>query len=378
MKTIAVIEKNQCRFDQIEEFVMPLLYKKLDDATRSTIKKSLDDYLWSVIEPFVKFIDIPVDATNDVFFECICQQMSEKFPNRKYDEFFYHTEPSYSFPKKYIEVMRCQPLWSGYVKDQMENINTLACLFSLKHTVMENTCIIIGNEYDLSKSPFIIMDTINRQDVLKVIKRRYFSSAVLIGNDGTYTKYYYQNPAYLIQSIYGLTEKDAIEKLSFSHLKYNLICYFQHDKTKPINRIATRINGLYRLHGDVLFLHELEENIFANISIREVKRLNVLSYGRLCDRELKKHEVHDVSTIVADESGKESEKNLTPFWSRYIVIGARMIEWQNRQDTCSNCFNIIVKNPIICDKCYRIKYCSEKCMQEHSYHSNDCINPKSY
>lgn len=370
MKTIAIIEKNRCQFDNLEEFAIPLLYRDLDPATRFKIKTDIDNYLWAVIEPYVKFIDY--DPANENFIEIACKNMTTNFQDHVFDEFFYHTEASYSFPKKHVEILYCQPLWKDYTANQLENMNNIACLFSLKQTVMNNTCIIIANAYDLNAERFTVLDSITKKDILRVIKRRFFFSAILVKNDQL-IKYYYQNPSYLIQSIYGLTEKDNIEKLSFSHLKYNLLFYFKHDKSQYINQTGTRISGLYKLYGDVLILHEMEENVFANISIHEVKRLNVLSYGRLDDRQLKKEEIHEMSTMSVDENGKESEKKVTPFWSRYIVLNSRMLEWQKNKNKCCYCSKEI-KKLVLCDKCYRARYCSNECLNDFIYHSKDCIN----
>jgi hypothetical protein len=373
MITIAVVEKNKCNFDRIEEFVAPLLYVDHENLDRKKIKEKIDSYIWSVMEPYVKFIEINSD---DLLYDC-CNNLTQCFPGRKVDdEFFYHTEGSYSFPKKYIEFMYCQPLWKEYADSQPENMNHLACLLSLKHNVIENTCIVFANKYDLSAPRFTVIDSITKEDLIKIIRRRFYFSAILIGDDKI-TKYYYQNPSYLISKVYGLNEKETIEKLSVNHFGYNLVFYLQHDKSKYINKIATRINGLYRLHGDVLLVHEMEENVYANISVREAKRLNVLSYGRLYDRQLKNEEIHQVPAYQVDEDGKETEKKITPLWSRYIIVEHRMMKWQNNKNKCIYCSSEM-KKPIVCDKCYRAKYCSIACQKEFShYHTDECINPKS-
>lgn len=372
MKTVAVLEKNKCNFDRMEEYAAPLLYTLHSDEERIRIKNSINDYIWSVIEPYVKFIDVDEEE----FLTVVCENVTKCFPEKKPDDFFYHTEGSYSFPKKYIEFIYCQPLWSGYTDGTIDNMNSLACLFSLKHNVIENNCIVFANKYDLSAPHFTTIDSICKEDIIRIVRRRFFFSAVLIQNDNM-VKYYYQDPRYLISKIYGLTDQDNIQKLSFSHFKYNLVFYFQHDRSKYVNKIATRINGSYRLHGDVLILHEMEENIFANISVRETKRINVLSYGRLYDRQLKNEELHTLPTFETTEDGKEIEKKTTPLWSRYIVIDNRMINWQNIKNKCINCSNEM-NQQITCDKCYRVKFCSEICRKEFDrYHLDECINPKS-
>lgn len=375
MITIAVIEKNKCNFDQLGDYASDLLYRQHDDGVRRQLKANIDNYIWSIIEPYVKFIEI--DQSD--FLGHVCENLTKCFPDKKMDEdFFYHTEGSYSFPKKYIEFMYCQPLWEEYKNGQIENMNNLACLFSLKHNVIENTCVIISNRYDLMAPKFTVMDSITRSDIIRIVKRRFFFTASLINND-TIIKYYYQDPAYLITQIYGLTANDNIQKLSLCHLKYNLVFYFQHDKSKYVNKIATRINGLYRLHGDVLLLHEMDENIFANLSVHETKRLNVLSYGRLYDRQLKSEEVHTIDVPDVDENGNQLEKKVTPLWSRYIVTNHRMIKWLQNKNKCINCAKETQPEKLFCcDKCYRVKYCSLACQREFSnYHDDECINPKT-
>lgn len=373
MVTIAVIEKNQCLFPDLEKYAAHLLYREHSSEERKKIKEEINHYLWSTIEPYVKFVQIHPD---DDFMTVVCNKLIQNFSDKNPDEFYYHTEASYSFPKRYLELIHCLPMWPEYQKDRQENINAIGCLFSLKHSVIENHCIVIANRYDLSAKHFVVMDSVTKEDILRVIRRRFFFSAILI-KDQAMAKYYYQDPAYLISTIYHLGGKDTIEKLSVSHLKYNLVFYFQHDRDKYVNQIATRINGSFRLHGDVLMIHEMEENIFANLSIREAKRLNVLSYGRLYDRRLKDDEMHSIVSRALDENGKEIEKKQEPYWSRYIVVEKRMLIWKEKKNRCINCWQVM-KKPIVCDRCYRVKFCSQNCQQEfHSYHQDECINPKS-
>lgn len=371
MPIIAVISKNNCQFDDLETYVLPLLYQYHDETTRLQLKNKLNDYLWEIIEPYVTFIN----CQSDTFMETICTHLVKEFPDKNLDEFFYHTESSFSFPKKHTELMYCQPTWS-HQKDQKVNMNFIGCLFSLKHNVIENTCVVLANNYDISSQNNIVVGDVTKNDILRMIKRRYFFSAELIKND-TITKYYYQNPGYLVSKLFDLKEQDTIEKLTVGFLKYNLSFYCNQNKNQYVNKIATRINGLYQLYGDVLVLNEMDEHVYTNLSTHELRRLNVLAYGRLYDRQLKADEIHEESHFEVDEQGKEIEKKKTPLWSKYIIIDKRMSEWQNNKNKCFYCNKNIEKH-VTCDKCFRIKYCSVKCQSEYNnYHSDDCINPKS-
>lgn len=368
MITIAIIEKNQCKFDKIEEVVMPLLYKEHSDEERKMIKEKINEYIWSVIKSYIQFVE--VDEKN--FVSEFCPHLIKNFPNRQPDDFFYHTEGSYSFPKKFIELVHCQPMWKEYEESKISNINALGCLFSLKHQVIENTCIIISNKYDLSAPYFARLESITKEDIIRVIRRRFFFSCTLI-KENTMIKYYYQNPAYLISQVFKLDPKDQIHHLPLDFLRYNLVFYTKNDKSLYLNQIATRINGLHRLHGDVLMLHELEENIYGNLSMREAKRLNVLAYGRLYDRTLKPEETHKVPTIEVGDDGKETKKDVIPLWSRYIVVDNRMKEWQKKKNNCIYCNEEMI-NPITCSKCFRIKFCSKKCQKDYApLHNDECF-----
>jgi len=370
------VKKNQCHFDRLEELVPPLLYTDHDPEVRRQIKTQINDYIWNVIEPYVEFIEVDMDNSTNFLTEC-CRRMTECFPSKQTDrDFFYHTEGSYSFPKKYIEFMHCQPLWKEYQESQKENMNYLACLFSLQHHVIENDVIVFANSYQINGQKSVALESITKSDLIRMVRRRFFFSGILI-REHDFVKYYYQNPQFLITKIYGLTLNDSIQKLSVDLLRYNLIFYFQHDKNLYLNKIATRMNGLYQLHGDILLLHELEENIFANLSIHETRRLNVLSYGRLYDRQLKDDEIHTTTVTDVDENGQEHTRKVTPFWSRYHIINRRMIKWQSYKNKCINCGENM-ENPITCSKCFRVKYCSEQCQKEFDhYHYEECINVKS-
>ncbi|AGF85243.1 hypothetical protein QJ854_gp539 [Moumouvirus goulette] len=372
MIQIALIKKNNINFSDMEKYAVPLLYLNHDDKTRNQLKNNLNDYIWKTIEPYIEFVNVGEDLLTTV-----CHNLTKNFDNNKNpDEFYYHTEASYSSPKKFLEIMYCLPLWKEYIAGNIDNMNKLGCLFSLKHNVIENNCVIIANKYDINSSSNLIIDSVTQDDILRVIRRRYFFTASLIKQNNV-IKYYYQNPAYLISKIFNLEGKDNIQKLSVSLLKYNLSFYCQQNNSKYINQIATRINGLYRLYGDVLILNEIEENVYTNLSEHEIKRLNVLSYGRLYDRQLKENEIHEETIPDIDENGKQIEKKKTPLWSKYIIVNNRMNVWKNNKNKCIYCDNEI-KNQITCNKCFRAKYCSKNCEQQfNSYHSDECINPKS-
>lgn len=376
MITVAIIEKNRCSFDDIEKYMSPLLYRSISKDERLKLKKELDNYIWSIINPYVKIIE----TNKENLLEDSLRAITSNFPDKRIDgDFYFHTESSYSFPKRCLEILYFEPLWDNYKKFQLDNMNNLGCYFSLNHNVIENSCAILSNIYDMDADKNVVIGSTTKEDIIRVIKKRYMFSAILIKND-TIEKYYYQNPKYLICEIFGLTESDNINKISVELFGYKLTFYSIYDKNNYVNKIATRMNGSFRLYGNVLVIHELDDNINGNICEHEFKRLNVLSYGRKYDRESYKLESMKEEQIMIDENGNQSTKEIIPYRGRYVVVEEKMQKWKLAKNKCVNCgINIDKpKKPIICDKCFRVKYCSETCKKEFDrYHYEECINYKT-
>lgn len=378
MVVIAEIMKNRCEFDEIEKYVGPILYKPYDKNENTQQKDLIENYIWSVMEPYISFTTIDFEKQPESIFKQVCENLSSDFPNRIATDFLYDVSGSYSFTKNSLEIIHCVPLWNDYVQSELSNINNIGCLSCIDQRVIENKCIMISNKYSASSKTRDTMriDSVEKSDIVRVIKRRYYFSAILIGNDNI-TKYYYQEPKYLLKEIFKLDESDTIEKVSVSVLGYNLTFYFRKENTY-VNEIATRINGMYKLKGDVLVIHEIDTNVYAGLSRKEIKRLNVLGYGRLYDREIKSSELHPTEVDTLDKDGKQTKKKVIPLWNRYLILDKRMVKWVSNKKCCISCGKPNLVNPIKCNKCFRALYCSQQCMMEfYGYHVDECINEKS-
>lgn len=367
MVKLILIKKNRCTFDRITDFVVPLLHKPIfsDSILIDKLELALNDYIWSELEPHVTFIDIDIESGSDIM-DIICRNLCACFSDKEPDDFFYLTESSYSTPKYFLEFVHAQPMWDDYEASQITNMNNIGCLMSLRHNVIENNCILIVNKYDLSMPKFVSMIDCAKEHLIHVIRSRYFHSAVLI-KENTLVQYYFQNPVALVTELFNLNVKtDSIDTLSFTYLKYNLLFYFRQDKNSFINKCATRITAHNKIYGEALLFHEPEEKIFSNLDKDEVKRLNLLSYGRLSTRDLTKNEINDMTTInqcpTSDgDSGPNPNPNPNPvLWSKYLVSEKRFLTCKEINNKCLFC-NSEIKKLIICSHCFRPRYCSEEC-----------------
>jgi hypothetical protein len=371
MIKIAFILKNRVAFDKIKEYALPLLYKPYTKKELQAVNNSLNEYIWSVIEPYVEFINVNSDV--DDILEVICGLVTGRFPDKQFDDFFYKTESSFTSPKSHLEIFYSQPTWSSYVLSEEGNMNNIGCFASLNHTVIENDCVIFSNSYNLeNKNDFVTKGSVTKNDLIKIIRRRFFHTAVLIKN-GTLVKYYYQNPIHLISVIFGLdSEKDSIETLQFSFLNYKMMYYFSKDKNNFLNETATRLCGHNKIYGNVLVLQELDEKVLTNLSIKEIQHLNLLSYGRLENRDLKDDENYMMTNNdIPEEEGGEDQKKSKSLWNRHLI---RLNRIQKLDKSCLMCSKKI-DNRFVCPNCCRAKYCSESCLNEDfcKEHYKECI-----
>ncbi len=369
MVIVAVIQQNECEFTEMAQYAEPLLYTKLGDSVRKEMKQELNNYLWDVMGKFVTLVDIPIEF----LIEHILNYTTNKFPGKDVGSDFLHiTDISYAMPKKYLEIIHSKPQWPDFPK--LENVNSIASLFSIEHRYAEHTAVIIANSYDTSQPKSVKLTDITKKDLLAVIRRRFLHTAVMISENSLH-KYYYQDLSVLLSSALdiSLDEEGTVQKLYFENINYGLTMYWNpNNTTKKINKIATRINGCYRVNGDVLLTNEMGENIPANLSIREVKRLNVLSYGRLCDRQLSPFEIRKEEKITVNDQGKEEKKEVITPWNKYLVMDERMKKWKGIK--CIYC-GIIAEKKLKCNLCYRAVYCSLECWKKYSaHHREECMN----
>lgn len=352
--TIAIISKNTCTFSEIERFAKPLLYNKLSDATRKQKKELLNEYIWGVISDHVKFVDVSVDDLMDY----ICVNIGQSFGEGDNSNLMFHTEGSYSSSKAYIELVYAD--YGSIIQtpnEEVDIMNNLGCLFSLKHKVIKNSCIIISNMYDIGSKKHIKLGNVNKDDILRVVRRRFMHTAMLI-EQYQVSKIYFQNVNILIGTIFNVDEDQHVNKIPVSHVGYNMVLYF-NGEDEYLNESATRINGFYRINGAVIIVCELEESIHSNMSMTDYKNIDKLSYGKIDNRKPKGAEKHDLD-----------DPNDNPLWSKYMIVKTRLKE-KIICDKCSKNMN----DYVLCNICHRVRYCSIDCMNEDNIdHMGDCIS----
>lgn len=350
MITVAVIADNDANFNDIVDYLPEVAYHDNPNT------KKIRSYIESVIKPCVTFHEI----AEDKLIEFACTTLMAEYTCTP-DKLIFNTETSFCSPKGCAEIIYCSDQYAS-VKTE-KTMNQLASLLSLKHTVIKGACIVLLNGYNPLRKISLSMN-----HLVSLYKRRFFYSGVLIKPSGECVKYYYQDVRYLIHKLFGISETDEINTMSFELMHYPLNAYFFY-KQSTINPKATKLNGMYRLHGNVLITHDLDKNIPTNLSLSELNNLLKAAHGRLYDRSIKEGEA--MTETIVNSEGQQQPKVCT--LSRYAILLNRL---QNKLwEKCVNCGDPL---KISCERCYRVGYCSTQCQTEYrGHHHDDCINENS-
>lgn len=348
MITIAVIADNDANFNGITDYLPDVVYR--DNPTTAGARA----YIESVIKPHITFHQV------SDFLDFVCTTLAAEY-SCPTEQLLFHTETTFCTPKGCAEIIYCSDQYAENKSNKP--MNQLASLLSLKHTVIKGKCIVVLNGYNPLRK---INITLNH--LVSLYKRRFFYSGILIKPNGQLHKYYYQDVRYLLHKLFDVDINDDINTISFELMHYPLNAYFFY-KQSVINPLATKLNGMYRLHGNVLITHHLDAHIPTNLSRSELSDLLKVAHGRLYDRQVKDNEA--MTETVVDTNGQQQTKALT--LSRYSIVNNRL-----KTKLWKQCINCNGKLKHICERCYRVGYCSVQCQTEYrGHHYDDCINELS-
>jgi hypothetical protein len=349
MVRIAVISSGNPYFSDLESVLSPLLYTALIKEGRREHKNRIEKLLTRILEPYVEFAE--VDETDILDNMCKLLQPSTE------EELKFNCEPSYGYSKGFNEV------FYKISDDESIPINAIGCYHSLSHSIIRGKCLIIANRFMTrsNEKTEIIRADIEMKDLVRVIRRRFYRSAILVDGE-MMAKYYYQTEEYLIESIFG--EGTDVKSENVSFLNHSIGLSYRMDNQGIVNNFATRILGK-TITGPVIFQLYLERlcetNIdrttgnYDNLTERCLKRFNLLAYGDMHSRNVK-------STELPEEYRHDEACH----WCRYYYLENRMLVRKLNPPVCANCKGQLGTKQYTCPITRRYKYCSADCARaEH-------------
>lgn len=359
---IAFVKYNNLDLNNIlDTYLAPLLYHHMDKNTRTNIMNRLNFELWNLIEKYVTFVTCP-DTTKllDIIHENMGQYLD--------GDSKLVTKYSFSNSHKFIEIVYLHKDNNNYNKSK---VNELGCLANLDHNFVQDTFCFIAYDYDIDSEKYLKISDVTNKDIIRSIKRRYFNSACLVDNTKI-DKLYYQKTTTLCSRIFDNNVTQAIYE-TVDTSKYLLHCV--HIPNNPINtyvnKIATRICRK-KIFGPALFfsIYKMDNKdtvIYENISVRELKFLNILSFGDLsevCDSTID----DSLDTVVVPDEFGTKQKKIYPIWSKHVY---KLYAQKNKlfmNTLCYSCnLNLIKNKEIECSDCYAYRFCSDICKNTKSH-----------
>lgn len=344
MVRVAVIKPGNPSVAGLDEVISPLLYKALIKEGRREHKARIEEKLAEILRPYVRLEEIDSDDALDQMINLIQASGSE-------ENIRFNCEASYGYTKGFTEILYKMSESS----DTESPINAIGCYHSLAHTVIRGDCMVIANRFVVKENGTIGIERVDLEmtDLIRVFRRRFYRSAVLVDGE-IMAKYYYQSSQHLVESIFGTEIQLKMEHQIF--LGHHLSLRHRDDGQGVVNKIASRLLGK-KIIGPLIFqLHlekpadDLKDDICDNLTERCLKRINLLAYGDLQDRAVRKND------LPADYQ-HDSDNH----WCRYYYLEARMNALKMNPRRCARCQGELGAKQYTCPITYRYKYCSEQC-----------------
>jgi len=351
MVLVALVQPGNPITASLESCISPLLYKALVKEGRRQIKAQIEEQLASMLAPYVSFIEVGNDDDT-------LQKMVEAVgTTREHPRF--NTESSYGYTKGVTEIFYEQ------VQEEETEINVIGCYHSLEHTIIRGRSLVLANRFvagDQGVPRLMRMDT-EMRDIIRVIRRRFYRSAILIDGD-MIAKYYYQDSQNLTRAVFG----DRAVSTEYAVFMDHCLCLCRLEVEQGVvNKIGSRVMGR-KMVGPIIFSSHLESpgNVgglahseelagaigasYDNLTEKMIKRIGVLAYGDMEERRIKPAE------LIKDREGEH--------WCRYLYLERRMTLFKKSPMVCAGCRGALGKKQYTCPVTYRYKYCSPGCVPQ--------------
>jgi hypothetical protein len=215
-------------------------------------------------------------------------------------------------------------------------------------------CILINSK--ISENQTCVPDNITLDTFYDILYSKIIHVGILVNSSGDVKEIkFFEDPLENCPQE-SINNFKAVE---INFLKFNLIGYIElKPQNNVINKIATRIFGVHRVHGDVLFVHKSSSFEYSDFDQNLFHKIIKLSSSLMEKRDL------------TDEEKNESEEKINDLpivINKYFILENRLNQHVEKCDYCHQ----ILNQPFVCTGCYRFKYHNKECQingwSEHKY-----------
>ena len=206
--------------------------------------------------------------------------------------------------------------------------------------------------------------TVSIDDICNILYQKIVHMGLKISASGDISEYKFVEDPMENENI-DINEYRCIE---IAVLGFNFLVVIDTKSTK-INKKITILFGKHIVCGDVYIACKITEHCYSSIDTTTFNKLIDVLHGPLSSRELKSHE-------NIDRSRKNDQ--LPKIMNNFCILQNRYKDLISNGFLCENCGK--KETCLTCTKCYRIKYCSNKCQSNDKWiHERECIqNTVSY
>jgi hypothetical protein len=244
-------------------------------------------------------------------------------------------------------------------KNSPDDINTLASTLTLGGQIVYKNCVLLCSQ--ITDAGTCAPTSISEGMILELLKNKMRHKCMLLKTDGTT-----EELTFVRDPMETVNNAKDYQWMELPFMKHNLIMYLQNNPvTDTVNKLATKLVGTDRVHGDCVLVSKSAENEYLNVDKELLDKFLKLSEGPVSSRQLREEE-------------KESDKKINGLpiaMNRSCVLERRL---QTYKQICHNCNETIdLQNSKVCSGCYRVRYHNEACRVAHwPVHKEHCLYNK--
>lgn len=257
-----------------------------------------------------------------------------------------------------------QVCYKSHIKNQTndEELNCLATFLTLTRQKIHGSAVFIKSTID--SQGMCQHDSSTIDDIVEILFRKVNHIGIILKTNNTIEEFNFKdNPISYLNS----DDQNNLQFIEMPFLKFNLVAGIEKaPKNNKINKLATKLSGKHRVHGDVILLSRIDEHEYDSLEKDTIESLLIIASKNLSSREL-----------TDEEKNVDKVNDLPIVKNKYTILTNRLKTHQDRCNRCLKKININEPGIITCTGCYRIFYDTNECrLDDWQYHKDECLFKK--
>lgn len=345
MPQILYLGAHPGQWPELREWLTPLLYRSLPEEERTERREALQAYLRRSLEDSV----VPLQDEDPL--SALVEDARRRYPDQTPE---WMTGQGYTTRQGHYELV--------YGQVEGASLSPLACLSLLDQTAVHGPAYLWANDHHPESETGYRLRDATLEDMVRILRRRFYQTAIYEEPDGTCHRLYYQDHEALVGVVYGREGEGCARVVSERVVQlhgYTLVATYYRQSDASLNPGAGRLLRA-PVRGGVLWCHLRGEGDPEQTG----------DAARVWDT-LSLHEYRILSQYALGTGAWLREESQTDSCHRYQHL--LTLAKEAPAPPCANCGTPITSDPVVCPGCLHTPYCTAQCQaRAAATHEEEC------